>query len=115
MALNALDTAEEGVKLHLPNSFNHFNSSTKTRPGILETLAGDWALDTLRDYNDEKAIFRFSRYAFTGLEGSERKSSLPVPTQVQVDALDAIQFLAASIAISIAQGKGDILFINDVA
>lgn len=59
-------------------------------------------------------MFRFSRYPITGFESRKRNPALPAPTQTQVEALDAVQFMAAENAIPLPMKKGDLVFINDM-
>lgn len=59
-------------------------------------------------------MLRFSRYGVTGWQ-RKRNPNLPAPTQAQLEALDAVQFTAMKNAITIPTGKGDLLFVNDMA
>lgn len=45
----------------------------------------------------------------------ERNPNLPVPTQAQLEAADAIQFTAMKNSITLPVVKGDMLFVNDMA
>ena len=60
------------------------------------------------------ALFRFSRYPITGNGARKRNAALPAPTQAQIDAIDAVHFMAAENAIALPMGKGDMVFINDM-
>lgn len=57
---------------------------------------------------------RFNRYGITGWQ-EQRNASLPVPTQRQIEAMDAVQFIAAANCIRLPLRDGDILFVNDTA
>jgi Taurine catabolism dioxygenase TauD, TfdA family len=57
---------------------------------------------------------RFSRYGMTGWQ-EERNPQLPEPTPAQVEAIDAVQFIAAANTLRIALVDGDMLFVNDMA
>lgn len=69
----------------------------------------------LHNIGGEKVAMRFSRYPITGYSGRERNAALPAPTQRQIEAIDAVHFMAAENAIPLPMGKGDIVFINDMA
>jgi len=58
---------------------------------------------------------RFSRYPITGFSARKRNPSLPPVTTAQAEAIDAVQFIANKNAIALPWGKGDIVFINDMA
>ncbi|KAK6212664.1 hypothetical protein LQW54_005086 [Pestalotiopsis sp. IQ-011] len=129
MGLYVLESAHSGGKLSLSSSFDLYNKLALNHPGVLETLASPWVLDTFKDYakypplrmpflhraGTDKIIFRFSRYPLTGFQGLKRNPSLPALTEAQVKALDAVQFMAAANSIEIPMMKGDILFVNDQA
>ena len=68
----------------------------------------------LQNIDGEKALFRFSRYPITGFSVRQRNPALPAPTKAQIEAIDAVQFMAAKNAIPLPMGKGDIVFINDM-
>ena len=57
---------------------------------------------------------RFNRYGITGWL-KERHPDLPVPTTSHIEAIDAVQVLAAANCIKFYLRKGDILFLNDMA
>ncbi|RYP55597.1 hypothetical protein DL771_012351 [Monosporascus sp. 5C6A] len=129
MGLYVLESGDEGGKLALSSSFSLYNELARTRPDVVETLAAPWVLDTFKDYNkypplrvpflhqsgSDKVIFRFSRYPMTGFQGLVRNPALPIPTKAQVEAMDAVQFMAAANSIRVPTGSGDIVFINDQA
>jgi len=68
----------------------------------------------LHNAEGDKAILRFSRYPITGFSSRKRNSALPAASPAQVEAMDAVQFMAAANAIPLPMGKGDIVFINDM-
>lgn len=63
--------------------------------------------------NSEKILMRFSRYPITGWL-NKRNPDLPAPTPAQLEALDAVQFTAASNCIALPMNKGDMVFLNDM-
>lgn len=58
---------------------------------------------------------RFSRFPITGFESRQRNPVLPAPTQAQIEALDAVQFMAAENAVPLPVSTGDVVFMNDMA
>ena len=59
-------------------------------------------------------LFRFSRYPIVGWQ-RKRNPNLPAPTEAQLEAADAIQFIATKNGITLPVVKGDMLFVNDLA
>lgn len=59
-------------------------------------------------------LFRFSRYPITGWQ-RERNRDLPVPTEAQLKAIDAVHFISQKNALTIPAAKGDVVFVNDMA
>lgn len=47
MGLYVLESAQTGGKLSLSSSFDLYNELALNHPGVLETLASPWILDTL--------------------------------------------------------------------
>lgn len=68
----------------------------------------------LDSVGQDHVLLRFSRYGITGWQ-KERNPDLPSPTKSQLDAIDAVQFIAAANCIEIPLSKGDMLFVNDMA
>ncbi|KAF2746993.1 Clavaminate synthase-like protein [Sporormia fimetaria CBS 119925] len=128
LSLYCLSAPFSGGRTLLASSWQIYNELAKKNPKILKTLTEPWVLDTFKDYSkappvtrpllekteEASVLLRFSRYPVTGWQ-RKRSSALPAPTQVQIDALDALQFLAASNCISLPMEKGDMVFINDMA
>ena len=65
--------------------------------------------------NGEKVMFNFSRYPLCGFRGFRRNPSLPVPTDAQMEALDAVHFFAEKNAMALPTQTGDILYLNNMA
>lgn len=59
-------------------------------------------------------LIRFSRYGILGWQ-RQRNPDLPAPTEDQIEAADAIQFIAMKNAFKLSPKKGDLLFANDMA
>ena len=51
----------------------------------------------------------------TGFGGRKRNATLPAPTQAQIEALDAVQYMSAANAMPLPMRQGDMAFINDMA
>lgn len=63
---------------------------------------------------DNNVLLRFSRYPIIGWK-KKRNADLPPPTQAQLEAIDAVQFIAEANSIAFSLVKGDMLFVNDMA
>ncbi len=59
-------------------------------------------------------LLRFSRYPLTGWQ-RKRNPDLPAPALAQLEAADAVQFIAKKNSITLPAVKGDMLFVNDMA
>jgi hypothetical protein len=59
-------------------------------------------------------LFRFSRYGILGWQ-RKRNPDLPAPTEAQIEAADAVQFIAMKNSFKVPTKKGDLLFVNDMA
>jgi hypothetical protein len=66
----------------------------------------------LEALDEEKVSLRFSRYPITGWQ-RQRNPDLPVPTDAQLEAIDAVHFTSAKNAITLPTVKGDLLFVNE--
>jgi hypothetical protein len=73
----------------------------------------DWPL--LYPNESGNPFFGFTRYALTGCRSSPRSKILPPLTDLQADALDTIQFIAAENSLALPQRKGDICFLSNRA
>jgi Taurine catabolism dioxygenase TauD, TfdA family len=64
-----------------------------------------------------RPFFGYMRYALTGFTGSPRPGLdvIPTLTDIQADALDTIQFVAADNSLGLPQRKGDIHLISNRA
>jgi hypothetical protein len=62
----------------------------------------------------DKISVRFNRYGVTGWHNT-RNRALPVPSAAQIEATNAVQFIAAANCIRLALKQGEILFLNDMA
>lgn len=71
-------------------------------------------LSSLGIENTPPVLFRYSRYPILGWQ-RKRNPELPAPTQSQLEALDAVQFIAQKNAITLPVSKGDMIFINDMS
>jgi hypothetical protein len=60
-------------------------------------------------------IVHCSRYPFTGFGAFVRNPALPPITHVQIEALNALHFLAEQNSITLENHKGDILYLNNMS
>ena len=65
--------------------------------------------------NGKEVMFNFSRYPLCGFRGYKRNPSLPVPTEAQLEALDAVHFFAQKNAMPLPTKTGDILYLNNMS
>ncbi|KAI4598072.1 hypothetical protein KJ359_003881 [Pestalotiopsis sp. 9143b] len=130
MAFFYLDTALSGGRTVLSSIWQTYNELAANRPEVLHTLAQPWVLDTFKPVDLQPprhaqplqmtgcdkvpVLMRFSRYPVTGFQ-RQRNPNLPSPTQDQLEAADAIQFIAMKNSITLPVVKGDMLFVNDMA
>ncbi|KAF5723289.1 Clavaminate synthase [Fusarium mundagurra] len=83
----------------LSSSWQVYNELAATRPDLLHALTEPWVLDS---------------YPILGWQ-RKRNPELPSPTHAQLEALDAVQFIAQKNAITLPVTDGDITFINDMS
>lgn len=96
LALYALNVAEDRGRTLVSSSHQLYNNLATNHPGVLQTLATDWVLDTFPDYSKyppkkvrclhrgddgDRPIIRFSRFPMTGFEEKRRNAALPAPTR----------------------------------
>nr|RBQ90374.1 hypothetical protein FVER53263_08627 [Fusarium verticillioides] len=120
-----------GGQTILSSSWQVYNELSAHSPEILHTLAEPWVLDSFKSYslqpprkvhflsnlgaeNMPPVLFRYSRYPILGWQ-RKRNLELPAPSQDQMRALDAVQFIAQKNAIALPISQGDVIFINDMA
>jgi hypothetical protein len=65
-------------------------------------------------YHAEKLIVQCSRYPLTGFGSYVRNPDLPPVTKAQVEALNAIHFIAEQNSFALPNRKGDILYVNNM-
>ncbi|KAF9769781.1 hypothetical protein IL306_012743 [Fusarium sp. DS 682] len=121
----------EGGRTILSSSWQVYNELAAHYPEALHTLAEPWVLDSFKSYtlqpprnvrflsnlgpeNMPPVLFRFSRYPILGWQ-RKRNTELPAPSQDQMRALDAVQFIAQKNAIKPPVFLGGMVFINDMA
>ncbi|KAI6082012.1 hypothetical protein F4821DRAFT_248171 [Hypoxylon rubiginosum] len=130
MAFFYMEPASSGGETILSSLWQTYNELAANRPDVLHTLAKPWVFDSFKSYdfqpprhvqplqklNSDKVpiLFRFSRYGILGWQ-RKRNPDLPAPTEAQIEAADAIQFIAMKNAFKLRTKKGDLLFANDMA
>ncbi|RYP57029.1 hypothetical protein DL769_009745 [Monosporascus sp. CRB-8-3] len=130
MAFFYMELASSGGETILSSLWQTYNELAANRPDVLHTLAKPWIFDSFKSYDlqpprhvqplqkldSDKVpiLFRFSRYGILGWQ-RKRNPDLPAPTEAQIEAADAIQFIAMKNAFKMPAKKGDLLFVNDMA
>jgi len=125
-----METASSGGETILSSLWQAYNELAANRPDVLHTLSKPWVFDSFKSYDFQPPrhvqplqkldsdkvpiLFRFSRYGILGWQ-RKRNPNLPSPTEAQISAADAIQFIAMKNAFKLPTKKGDILFTNDLA
>ncbi|OCL03097.1 Clavaminate synthase-like protein, partial [Glonium stellatum] len=131
MGLYCLDTALKGGRILVTSSWQLHNELAAKRPDVLKTLAELWiefpyhrfkhytqspplCIPFLDNVDGERVLLRFSRYPITGWQQRKRNPTLPTPVQAQLEAIDAVQFMAAANSVPLPMGRGDMVFVNDM-
>ncbi|KAK7414946.1 hypothetical protein QQX98_006271 [Neonectria punicea] len=130
MAFFYMEPAPSGGETILSSLWQTYNELAANRPDVLHTLAKPWIFDSFKSYDFQPPrhvqplrkldsdklpiLFRFSRYGILGWQRT-RNPDLPAPTEAQIEAADAIQFIAMKNAFKLPAKKGDLLFANDMA
>ncbi|RYO97404.1 hypothetical protein DL765_011248 [Monosporascus sp. GIB2] len=125
-----MELASSGGETILSSLWQTYNELAANRPDVLHSLAKPWIFDSFKSYDFQPPrhvqplqkldsdkvpiLFRFSRYGILGWQ-RKRNPDLPAPTEAQIEAADAIQFIAMKNAFKIPAKKGDLLFVNDMA
>ncbi|KAI0453588.1 hypothetical protein F5B21DRAFT_525775 [Xylaria acuta] len=137
---NVVDTSKIGApayttekQSYLSSSWRVYNELASTRPDLIRTLAEPWAFDeygkgvrpyTLRpllhhqpatEDTPERLLIQYARRNFTGYWSLPRSPKIPVVTEAQAEALDALHFLAEKFAVSLDFRQGDIQYVNNLS
>lgn len=119
-----VDSAGRGL---LASSWQVYNELVTKRADIIRTLSETWVMDSYEDYSKvppqknpllayhaEKLIVQCSRYPLTGFGSYVRNPELPPVTEAQIEALNAIHFIAEQNSFALPNRKGDILYVNNM-
>lgn len=125
-----MESATTGGQTILSSLWQTYNELAASRPDVVHTLAKPWVFDSFKSYEFQPPryvtplqtlgsdkvpiLFRFSRYGILGWQ-RKRNPNLPTPTRAQIDAADAVQFIAMKNSFRLPAKKGDLLFANDMA
>ncbi|KAI0543751.1 hypothetical protein F4679DRAFT_590183 [Xylaria curta] len=133
IALFALAESASGGESYLSSSWRVYNELASTRPDLIRTLAEPWAFDEygkgVRPYTPrpllhhqpatedtpERLLIQYARRNFTGYWSLPRSPDIPVITEAQAEALDALHFLAEKYAVSLDFRAGDIQYVNNLS
>ncbi|EKD20346.1 taurine catabolism dioxygenase TauD [Drepanopeziza brunnea f. sp. 'multigermtubi' MB_m1] len=128
IALYSLGQAETGGNSQLVPMATVYNEIAATRPDIIRLLASHtWVFDSfgltpaynvrplLYPLKDGKVMFAFARRPLLGSSQSPRSEGVPELSDAHVEALNAVQFVAAKHALSTSLPVGEMLFWNNLS
>ncbi|KAL4791061.1 hypothetical protein BDV19DRAFT_381829 [Aspergillus venezuelensis] len=122
----------EGGESCLASTGKIYNELTASRPDLVRTLAGDWAIDGFKRSSTpyylrpllyhtpakltapERILLQFSRRSFTGYAVYKRSEYMPPLSEAQAEALDALHFTARKHELRMELKNGDMQFINNL-
>ncbi|KAE8402393.1 hypothetical protein BDV37DRAFT_295394 [Aspergillus pseudonomiae] len=129
VSLFVLGEPVSGGESLLASGWTVYNALAETRPDLIHVLAEDWPIPSAQEPGvfkyrpllyyqpscgsaPERVILQFSRRSFSGF-GAHSQPSMLSPTQVE--ALDALHFLAEKHHVAMELKKGDMQFINNLS
>ncbi|KAJ5117454.1 hypothetical protein N7448_011086 [Penicillium atrosanguineum] len=129
VSLFVLSEPASGGECLLASGWRVYNALADTRPDLVRVLAADWPIPSAQqpglvkrrpllfyqppsDNAPERVIFQFSRRSFSGFGALSQTNML---TAIQVEALDALHFLAEKFHVSMKLQKGDMQFVNNLS
>ncbi|KAJ6184952.1 hypothetical protein N7519_006253 [Penicillium mononematosum] len=138
VSLFVLSEPSSGGESLLASSWTVYNALAETRPDLIRVLAEDWPIprirfaDGLTSAQDpsliihrpllfyqpacgtapERVILQFSRRSFSGF-GSRTQTNML--SAIQVEALDALHFLAERFHVAMKLERGDMQFVNNLS
>ena len=103
-------------QVRLPILFNGSFDLTRNVHFHVCSFGGDPAYTTrpLLYYSEPHVIIQYSRRHFTGYGIQKRSPNIPVISEAQAEALDAVHYLAEKFSLGLNFQKGDIQFINSL-
>ncbi|KAG2192184.1 hypothetical protein INT47_001595 [Mucor saturninus] len=127
VSLYAINAGETGGKSRIASNWTVYNELAKNRPDLIHVLSKDWPhqINDSKDchvlhrpllyYLDEKIIFQYARFFFTGFGDHPRREDIPPISEAQAEALDALHFTAEKFNLGLQFQKGDMQFINNLS
>ncbi|KAI9368038.1 hypothetical protein BJX61DRAFT_537573 [Aspergillus egyptiacus] len=129
VSLFALSEPASGGESLLASAWIVYNALAESRPDLICVLAADWPIPSAKQPElvthrpllfhqpacgaaPERIILQFSRRSFSGFGAQSQKNLL---TPLQIEALDALHFLADKFHVSMKLEKGDMQFINNLS
>ncbi|CDM31865.1 hypothetical protein DTO013E5_1897 [Penicillium roqueforti] len=129
VSLFVLSGPVNGGESLLASAWTVYNSLAETRPDLLRVLAEDWPIPSAKqpglithrpllfyqpacDGAPERVILQFSRRSFSGFGA---RSQMNMLSSIQVEALDALHFLAEKFHVAMKLERGDMQFINNLS
>ncbi|KAJ5948583.1 hypothetical protein N7454_001890 [Penicillium verhagenii] len=129
VSLFVLSGPLNGGESLLASAWTVYNALAETRPDLIRVLAEDWPIPSAKQPGlithrpllvyqaacgeaPERVILQFSRRSFSGF-GTHAHSHMLTP--LQLEALDALHFLAEKFHVSMKLKTGDMQFINNLS
>ncbi|KAL2816990.1 hypothetical protein BDW59DRAFT_152907 [Aspergillus cavernicola] len=114
----------------LASGWTVYNALAETRPDLIRALAEDWPIPSAQqpglvnnrpllfhqpasETAPERVILQFSRRSFSGFGARSQMSTMLTPTQVE--ALNALHFLAEKYHVTMELKRGDMQFLNNLS
>ncbi|KAJ5637417.1 hypothetical protein N7490_007296 [Penicillium lividum] len=129
VSLFVLGGPVHGGESLLASAWTVYNALAETRPDLIRVLAEEWPIPSAQQPGvinhrpllfhqpscgiaPERVILQFSRRSFSGF-GTHQEMNMLTP--IQVEALDALHFLAEKFHVAMKLEKGDMQFINNLS
>ncbi|KAE8333800.1 hypothetical protein BDV39DRAFT_188167 [Aspergillus sergii] len=129
VSLFVLSEPANGGESLLASGWTVYNALAENRPDLVRVLAEDWPIPSAQEpglikyrpllfyqpasgSTHERVILQFSRRSFSGFGAHSQLNGLS-PTQVE--ALDALHFLAEKFHVAMELKRGDMQFINNLS
>ncbi|KAE8422528.1 hypothetical protein BDV36DRAFT_310890 [Aspergillus pseudocaelatus] len=129
VSLFVLSEPANGGESLLASGWTVYNALAENRPDLVRVLAEDWPIPSAQEpglikhrpllfyqpaigSTPERVILQFSRRSFSGFGAHSRLNRL---SPIQMEALDALHFLAEKFHVAMELKKGDMQFINNLS
>ncbi|KOC13077.1 hypothetical protein AFLA70_102g003010 [Aspergillus flavus AF70] len=129
VSLFVLSEPANGGESLLASGWTVYNALAENRPDLVRVLAEDWPIPSAQEpglikyrpllfyqpasgSTPERVILQFSRRSFSGFGAHSQLNRL---SPAQVEALDALHFLAEKFHVAMELKRGDMQFINNLS